>query len=312
VVRAIERGGSRQGLWSAIEESGFCDALVPEVSGGAGLGLRDTFAAMEICGRSALPFPLAQTMVARAQLARTALPAFGALAIASGPLGDGLALAVSYGAVADAVLVQHDGVLVLLDARQAERELLEYASVDARLTWTAAALDSPVARVSTSIDLRAVEACLLAVQMAGAMQQVLKVTLQHANDRVQFGRSIGKFQAVQHQLSIMAEEVIAATMAAQMACNTDNNVAPVLACAVAKARAGEAALIVARVAHAVHGAIGITEECNLQLLTRRLLSWRVSAGSEAYWNEEIGRALVSSDCETVPEFVRGQLCPIAT
>jgi acyl-CoA dehydrogenase len=145
--------------------------------------------------------------------------------------------------------------------------------------------------------------------MAGAMQEVLKVSLQYANDRVQFGRSIGKFQAVQHQLTVMAEEVIAATMAARIACNTDSSTAAPLACAVAKARAGEAALIVARIAHAVHGAIGITQECNLQLLTRRLLSWRVSAGSEAYWNEQIGRALVLSDCGSVPAFVREQLCP---
>ena len=58
----------------------------------------------------------------------------------------------------------------------------------------------------------------------------------------------------------------------------------------AKCVAGEAAAIVAAGGHAVHGAIGITAACDLQLGTRRLLAWRTEGGSPAYWAREVGKA----------------------
>jgi alkylation response protein AidB-like acyl-CoA dehydrogenase len=82
-----------------------------------------------------------------------------------------------------------------------------------------------------------------------------------------------------------------------------------LACAVAKARTSEVAQPVAQIAHAVHGAIGITQEFDLQLYTRRLHAWRIAAGSESYWNQRIGRALLASEL-SVPEFARTALCPL--
>ncbi|WP_325342676.1 acyl-CoA dehydrogenase family protein [Xylophilus sp.] len=56
---------------------------------------------------------------------------------------------------------------------------------------------------------------------AGALGQVLGLTLQYANDRSQFGRSIGKFQAIQHQLAEMAEHVAAVRIAAATAFAAD-------------------------------------------------------------------------------------------
>jgi acyl-CoA dehydrogenase len=210
--------------------------------------------------------------------------------------------------VADAVLVSHSGELVLLETQKAERALID--GVDCSLTWSREDLAEPLFRWNSDIDLRAAEACLLAVQMAGAMTEVFKRTLQYANDRIQFGRSIGKFQAVQHQLSLMAEQTAAASMAARMACATSEPMPGPLASAVAKSRASEAAVLVCGVAHAVHGAIGITEEFDLQLFTRRLHAWRAQAGTESYWNERVGRALLAGDVGSVPEFVRLELCPM--
>lgn len=63
----------------------------------------------------------------------------------------------------------------------------------------------------------------------------------------------------------------------------------------------------ASIAHAVHGAIGITEEYDLQLRTRRLHAWRATAGSESFWNLQIGRALLNSEHATLPDFVRHEL-----
>jgi alkylation response protein AidB-like acyl-CoA dehydrogenase len=71
----------------------------------------------------------------------------------------------------------------------------------------------------------------------------------------------------------------------------------------AKARASEAAVLVANTAHGLHGAIGVTEEYDLQLLTRRLHEWRMVHGSETYWNRLIGEQLLAANT-TLCEFVR--------
>ena len=65
VVKSIEMGDDHTGLWNAIVESGFTDALVPESAGGAGLGLREVQGILTAAGRHAVPLPFAQTVMAR-------------------------------------------------------------------------------------------------------------------------------------------------------------------------------------------------------------------------------------------------------
>ena len=134
--------------------------------------------------------------------------------------------------------------------------------------------------------------CLIAVQMAGAMRRVLEMTLQFANDRQQFGRPLGKFQAIQHQLAVMAEQVLAARMAAQIGCSAAGKHPGKMNAAIAKARASEAAVEVVALAHSIHGAIGFTADHDLQLFTRRLHAWRLEAGSESYWQTVLGQAIL--------------------
>jgi acyl-CoA dehydrogenase len=120
--------------------------------------------------------------------------------------------------------------------------------------------------------------------------------LQFADNRQQFGKPIGKFQAIQHQLSVMAEHVFAARMAAQIGCYSKSITPDLNRVAVAKARTSEASLEVASLSHSIHGAIGFTAEFDLQLFTRRLHLWRQAAGSESYWHGVLGQALIKQDC----------------
>ncbi len=304
VTRTIERGGSPAPLWSAIQDSGFCDALVPEGRGGAGLGLRDSFPLFEACGRHALAVPFAQTIMARALLSEAGqeVPE-GSIALATGrPPG----VDVVCGASADWVLLQEGSTMHLLDAKAAGREALGYVAVDVRMTWPTG--KRAEAKFEARHELRVIEAVVLAGQMSGAMRHVFKQSLDYANVRQQFGRSIGKFQAIQHQLALMAEHAVAARMAAGMACAIDSPWPQPLLAAVAKARTAEAVVPLASMAHAIHGAFGITEEYDLQLHTRRLHAWRIAAGSETYWQQRIGQAALQAP-EPLPEFVRQQLAP---
>jgi acyl-CoA dehydrogenase len=130
---------------------------------------------------------------------------------------------------------------------------------------------------------------LCALQL-GVVERALELTSAYARDRVQFGRPIGSFQAVQHQLAVMAEQTCAARMAAQLAFASPQPRPDRTLAAMAKCVAGEAAAIVAAGGHAVHGAIGITAAYDLQLCTRRLLAWRTQGGSPTYWAREVGTA----------------------
>ncbi len=300
VVRAIEEGGrtaeATTALWEQLEATGLADALLSEDDGGAGLGLGQVFGVLEQCGAHALPLPLGETMVARALLAQAgvARPA-GSIALARGErLADGglRCALVRSGQVAGAVLVQTGTEWRLLNTADAQRAAQALA-LDAALTWTAAQVQAaPDVAVNGALDARTLQAAVVAAQMAGALSSVFQRSLQYANERQQFGRPIGKFQAIQHQLAVMSEHVFAARMAAQLGCSGAGVLPDRLRVATAKARCSEAALVVAELAHAIHGAIGFTEEYDLQLFTRRLHAWRQTAGSEAYWYGVAGEALL--------------------
>jgi acyl-CoA dehydrogenase len=293
LVREIEAGQSAESLWKEFEESGFADALVAEVHGGAGLSLAHAFPLFELCGYYAVPVPLAETMMARALLSGAGEICSGSITFGhAGQRSDGRASAsmIPCGRVADWVLVTHGAEHVLLPTIEASATATVFP-LDATLEWPAGVLER-AQRIPARPELRVLQACVYAAQLAGAMMNVFTRTLQYANDRNQFGRPIGKFQAIQHQLSVLSEHVFAARMAAQIGCEATGQIPNRLRVAVAKARASEAAPEVAALSHSIHGAIGFTEECDLQLFTRRLHHWRQIAGSESYWHDILGRELV--------------------
>jgi acyl-CoA dehydrogenase len=144
--------------------------------------------------------------------------------------------------------------------------------------------------------LRALGAVMRSAQMAGALQSVLAMSVQYASERVQFGRPIGRFQAVQQNLAVLAGQAAAATAAAEAGIEAAGD-ADALAVAAAKIRAGEAAGIGAAIAHQVHGAIGFTQEHRLHYSTRRLWSWRDEFGNEAYWARRLGARLAAAGAD---------------
>jgi alkylation response protein AidB-like acyl-CoA dehydrogenase len=141
------------------------------------------------------------------------------------------------------------------------------------------------------------------VQMAGALQRALAYSLQYANERVQFGRAIGKFQAVQHMLAVLAGQVAATAAAVDAAIEASHRAPELFAVAVAKSRAGEAAGKGAEIAHQVHGAMGFTREHNLHHLTRRLWAWRDEFGNETYWQTLIGEMAVKQGADQLWPFL---------
>ena len=299
VVREAERSLDVAALWAQFEASGYLDLLVP---GEGDAGLREAFPLWLACGAQALPVPLAQTMWTRGLLGAQAPRGPIALADRVRRESDGRlrCAGVPFGAVAAALLLrmpEGESLCVSLTGAEVQRSGV-HGSLQADIVLPARRVDALPLPAGT--DLQAAGALITATLMAGALQRVLATTLQYANDRAQFGKPIGKFQAVQQQLSVLAEQAFAARMAAELACAESGLSPQRLRAAVAKARAAEAAEKAVAIAHAVHGAIGVTAEFDLQLLTRRLQEWRGDHGSASFWYAELGRALVAARGRTVP------------
>jgi len=322
VIRQVEQDGhlAAAPAWQACEAAGFAEALVPETAGGAGLTLADALPVVMAAGRHLCPYPIAHTLLARAWLSRagwlmgasdaSAAAASAAAASAVGSLG-AIALAphglvrrgncitgrnVPWARVADHVLARIDGQPWLLPLRAAQIQATGvHGSLDADVSWALADAE----RTASDEPLDTLSAAAYAGLLAGAMERVLAMTLDYANQRTQFGKPIGRFQAVQQQISVMAEHVWAARMAAQLAFQGVAGIPHAQLAALGKARASQAAPIVADIAHAVHGAIGVTEEYDLQLYTRRLREWHLAGGSESYWHERIGSHALASGADAL-------------
>lgn len=311
-VRAIEAGGKADALWERLEESGFLDVMVPEAAGGAGLSLAQAFELFVAAGASVLPVPVAATLLVRALLGQ------GGVSAPGGPITiaarvetlaqDGVrAHQVPCGMTAQWVALSQGAGWLLLPVDAARREPSGiHGSLRADFHWDA--LPPETIRADSSVDWMVAGAAITAAQLAGAMERVLAMTVAFANDRVQFGKPIGKFQAIQHQLAVVAENVAASRMAAQIGCTAAGCLPEPLRAAVAKARASEAASLAAPLAHAIHGAIGVTAELDLQLFTRRIHEWRADFGSEWHWNRELGRAFIA-DGRGALDFMRASLIP---
>ena len=128
-----------------------------------------------------------------------------------------------------------------------------------------------------------------AVQIGGAAQAVLDRSVKYAGERVQFGRTLDRFQAVQQLLARLAADAATVSVAADAAVLALAGQAPEaeFLVAAAKAEASALALEIARAGHQVHGAIGYTAEYPLGEHTKRLWSWRQEHGNELYWRRRI-------------------------
>jgi acyl-CoA dehydrogenase len=150
-------------------------------------------------------------------------------------------------------------------------------------------------------------AALRVMQMAGALEAVLHMTVEYAQHRRQFGRPIGKFQAIQQSIAVMAANVATAISAAD---SFGENIATAQGrfnIAAAKLRVNEAATVAARLAHQVHGAMGFTQEYGLHFLTKRLWSWRDEFGNENVWGRTLGDEVCRRGADRLWDFITSEM-----
>jgi acyl-CoA dehydrogenase len=313
VLESAEQGTWPEKLWLALQENGVTQPLVPESRGGAGGTWRDAFVVGRAAGKHLAPVPLPETMIASWLLAEAGLDIPpGPLIVApvrpddrlrlerraGGVAVHGVATRVPWGAAAKHIVtvgtVGPETWVALVPGAAVPVTPGRNMALEPRDTLTfdgiAAAAAAPAGPRVPADAIRLAGAMLRSAQIAGALERALEKAVEHVTIRVQFGRTLSRFQAIQQQLAVLAEQAAAARVAAEQASRAADRGDATFEIACAKVRAGEAAGIGAGIAHQVHGAIGFTYEHVLHFITRRLWSWRSEFGTEAAWAETLGRA----------------------
>ncbi|MGN0064689.1 MAG: acyl-CoA dehydrogenase family protein [Nocardioides sp.] len=290
-TRAWAEGDTAAGLdlWGKLAEQGVPALLVPEDADGMGATPVELVIAMVALGRHAVPGPWVESA---AYLPRALGDTAALGAIAEGtPATVAVAPQVPYaldGEVAEQVYAVVDGVLRSATATSS------VTSVDAARRL--ATVEAGDAVASADLD-RAFDTAVLATaaQVYGAGERLLEEAVAYVKQRRQFGREIGSYQAIKHQLAdvrIALDFVRPLLDGAALADGTATFSRDVSA---AKVAANEAAYLASRVALQVHGAIGYTAELDLSLWILKVRALVGAWGTTTFHRARVLEALVAGE-----------------
>jgi acyl-CoA dehydrogenase len=311
LLNAVESGVHPAELARRTDELGLSLILVPEADGGAGLSWADVGGVFEILGYHAVPLLLGEEIIANWALSnagmaipnvRLGLSADILEFDASANTVSGVCILPWSEDVSAFVAIARSGpsfFLCLLDPRSGSGEFAIGVGRDPRKRI---AFDGSKPLDFAQCDfgeagLLPYAAILRAAQISGALAQMLSQSVEYGNTRVQFGRPIGKFQAIQHMIAELAAEAAATKAGVQLALRGVDSGRVMQSAAIAKIRASMAVGKGTAIAHEVHGAIGVTEEHVLHHYTRRAWQWRADAGDEHTWAELLGRSVLAQEPE---------------
>jgi acyl-CoA dehydrogenase len=301
--------------WATSADLGLPLVGIPEEHGGSGGTLQDLLTVLVSMGSHAVPLPLAETSLAAWLLSEAGQDIGpGAATVVPGDARDTLRLSDRRlaGTVHGVPWARSATVVVALVEDTAGRsQVVSFDPSGCRLTPGTDLAGQPRDTVELSQTVAACAptavgpdelfwrgALLRAAQMAGAIAAVDQITRRYTSERVQFGRPVGTFQAVQQHIVTIAQAAeISATgiwRAGRAAATRAGNGGSFEVCA-AKALANDSARVAVRSAHQAHGAIGMTREYPLHRYTRRLNTWRQEFGTEAQLSLRLGAAVAVAE-----------------
>ncbi|MFN3339406.1 MAG: acyl-CoA dehydrogenase family protein [Dietzia sp.] len=301
--------GYSDARWRKLNDELQVAALaVPEELGGHGFGFADLGVVLEETGAALLPEPiLASAVVAGQSLVRAddadsvaellgevmegsrtiGVSLDGEVTLATGGAGqvvNGTVEGVLWGQTVDSlVVVASSGVqrvLVIVDLAGAVRQAREVVDLtrrraDLRLEAAPARVLVGDGRIRDVLrELHLITGAALAAEHAGIAARLLDDTVAYVNQRHQFGRSIGSFQAIKHRLADMLvdrERARSAAMYALAVLDQKNGTDVDLAVAVASSVCADAVTRSAYEAIQLHGGIGFTWEHSAHFYLRRAL-----------------------------------------
>ncbi|KUI14775.1 acyl-CoA dehydrogenase [Mycolicibacterium acapulense] len=305
-AKAVERDTE---LWRRLDDLGLVRLTGAEESGGSGAGWFEAAELLAAAARNAVRTPLAEhDLLACWLLEANGMGSDDAVRTVCILGDDGTAGGVPWAAASDrVVVVWRDGddhrvadvdaaALSIIRGRNSIGEPRDSVTAD-----TAALGGVPVSSdLVTELWLKA--AMVRAIQVCAALDRIVSSSVEHAASRIQFGRPLSRFQAVQHLIADLAAEAALARAATEGALTTavtggwsTGNLA--FRVAAARSCVGHATSVVVRNAHQVHGAIGTTFEHRLHEFTRAALAWRSEFGTVRYWDEQVTDASLAAGAD---------------
>lgn len=294
-------------LWQRLDSLGLVRLTGAEDTGGSGAGWLEAAELLTAAVRHGVRAPLAEhDLLACWLLESVGLPVDDAVrTVCVQPRDGGPATAVPWAADAERIVV--------LWPAGVEYRLTEFDTADLSITPGTNLIGEP--RDAISVDTSGIighpvpaelvdqlgrkSAMVRAIQVCGALDGAVALSIEHVASRVQFGRPLAKFQAIQNLISDAAAEAALARAATESALRSAIDTdwqSTYLDFQIATARScvGHAAGVVVRNAHQVHGAIGTTHEHRLHTYTRAAVAWRSEFGSVRFWDAQVAAAAVAA------------------
>ncbi len=295
----------RPSYWKEMAELGWLGIHLPEEYGGAGAGLSELISVLDELGRQVAPGPFLPTVLASAVVAQCGndeqcaffLPALGdgslvaavglggSLTLRDGVL-DGDAGIVLGGAAAELLLLRAGDDIVAVQpdidgVTLAGTKDLDPSRRSAAVTVSSVGVRDADVLVGAARRARALARTLGAAEAVGVMAACTDAAVAYAKERVQFGRTIGTFQAVKHHCAdmLVAAELATAAVWDAARAATDSADEFDLAAAMAAQLTFAPAVHNAQMNIQVHGGIGFTWEHDAHLFLRRALVLNALLGS---------------------------------
>jgi acyl-CoA dehydrogenase len=290
-------------LWTKLAELGLARLTAAE----SGAGWIEAAGLLRAAARHAAAVPVAENDVLAGWLIETAgLPDDPSI-VRTAAIADasGTAASVPWAAAVDRIAIllpAADGWRIADVPREAAnvtpgRDLAGRPTDAVRIDPSR--VDSVAIATQSVREYRLRGALARAVQSSGAMDRVLAMSVQYATERVQFGRALARFQAIQNLIADIASETALANAAVdaavvEMVARDGDLDRLELAVAIARSVVGHAASVTVRNAHQVHGAIGTTLEHRLHELTKPVLAWRMEFGALREWDARLTELIARS------------------
>ncbi len=285
-------------LWGRLGDLGVHALVAPESIGGFGNAPVELALAFTEIGRAGLPGPYVEsaaflpTLLGESGLDDLVSPWVSGSVIATVASLPEAPYAVDAGVAGDVLVI--DG----LDVRRGTAHEA-VRSVDPTRSLSRVEAGEVLTTVTAEQLQRARDAAALATaaQLYGASLHLLDASVEYVKARRQFGRAIGEYQAVKHQLADVKVAVDftrpliwGAALAAQ-----DSDPSASIAASSAKVAASRSALLAARTALQVHGAIGYTNELDLSLWLTKVRAMVSTWGTVAHHRARILEHLTTTE-----------------
>ena len=294
--------------WQQLADMGVLGILVPEVHGGLGMNEIDFILPLEATGGVALPEPVVESAVVASgllsdiggPLAESWLPKL-ASGDAIATVGHSINPAVADAHIADLILLERDGDLHAVE--RTDTQLQEQACSDySRKLFTVDFAPSDKTRIAGGADAsealdRALDRAALGVsaQLLGIAQKLVTLAVDYSKERQQFGKAIGTFQALKHHLASVQVKVEFARPSVYRAAHSIAHNATTRAVDVSQAKtmAADAAVLAAKTALQIHGAIGYTWEVDLHMWMKRAWALESAWGSRLWHRARIAESVLA-------------------